>query len=71
MGSGGSVSAINWIVDGFHVSTSDEQIIKDIERRIKPGTDPKVIKKYIKEAIKRHRENQKLYSDVVNGRIGR
>lgn len=58
---------IRFIIDRLHVSTSDEDVEQEIRRRAKPGSDPKIIDGYVREALEIHHENQKEYAFVMRG----
>lgn len=63
---------IRWLVGRYHVGTSDADIEWDIRRRAKgPRWTPAMVKKTVAYALKVHHENQKMYNDVMSGRIGR
>jgi hypothetical protein len=65
-----TVQSIRFIVDRYHVGTPDEIVASDIRRRcrIRRAT-PKQEERAVRDALAVHRANQKLYSDVVGGRI--
>jgi hypothetical protein len=64
-----------WIVDKFHVATPYEEIAEDISERARlydteGKVTPRLRSRFITQAVIRHRQNRRLYSDVMNGRIG-
>lgn len=64
--------AISWHIGRLHVSTSDEEITKDITERIKannPTVTPRQIQACVNYALKHHHENQGLYKDVMSGNL--
>jgi hypothetical protein len=67
-------ATINFIVDKFHVGTSDDAIRADIRRRCaprngNPGATDSQLAKMEAYAVKRHHANQGLYSAVMTGRF--
>ena len=65
------VGATHWLVNRLHVSTPDEEIEADMRRRVAGRADwtPELVEQLVACALECHRENQKLYSDVMSGRI--
>jgi hypothetical protein len=63
---------IHRIVDRFHVSSPDSEVEADIRRRAK-GKDvlPEKVDEYVGAALERHKQNRKMYDDVMSGNIGR
>ena len=66
---------IGYIVDSCHVGMSDRAVIWEIVSRLKgkyagwrklSREDRRLV---MRQAIKRHHENQDLYRDVMGGRI--
>ena len=65
------VGSTRWLVNRLHVSTSDAEIEADMRRRVadRPDWTPELVAQLVACALECHRENQRLYSDVVSGRI--
>jgi len=63
-------SQIEMIVGNMHVGASDEEVAAEIEKRSE-GWPQGARSLALKYAIKCHRRNRGLYSDVMGGRIGR
>ena len=64
---GNTLWLINFVVDAFHVSTSDRDIIREFRTRIKMG-DPvrrTMRKRIYQTALRRHHSNRALYNRVV------
>ena len=64
-------ASIEWLVNRLHVSTSDEDVKRDIRRRARryPNATEAYIERMAEYAVKCHRKNQVLYSAVVSGRL--
>jgi hypothetical protein len=71
---------INFIVDKYHVSTSDDTIRADIRRRVaqsaaraasvgQKGATDNQLAKMEAYAVKRHHQNQGLYAHVMGGKL--
>lgn len=69
---------INFIVDKYHVSTSDDVIRADIRRRVaksaaraasvgQKGATDSQLRKMEAYAVKRHASNRGLYAHVMGG----
>lgn len=63
-------AAIDFLVGRYHVGTSDQEIAEDIKKRGQKNKWPAgAVTAAAKYAIKRHHANQKMYGDVMGGRI--
>ncbi|MGH9424917.1 MAG: hypothetical protein ACRD2L_01205 [Terriglobia bacterium] len=60
---------IEWVVRNCHVSASDDEIRALVARKTK-SWPAKQRGLAVKDALKAHLENQKLYLHVMSGRIG-
>jgi hypothetical protein len=64
--------SIEWLVNRLHVSVSDEEVARDMRRRVRIGT-PNVTdsteKRIVAYALKCHHKNRGLYQAVVSGRF--
>ena len=58
---------VHSIVDKFHVSTPDKNIVDEINRRTKDWGKPTQSKMAVKDALKRHSKNKDLYYAVQSG----
>jgi len=66
--------AINFIVDKYHVSTSDDAIRADIRKRCATrhgfnGPTQKQIERMETYAVKRHNDNRALYARVMGATL--
>jgi len=64
--------AIRWYIGTLHVGNSDETIAQDIRTRLETynfSVTEKQIAACIDYALKCHHDNQKLYNDVMTGRL--
>lgn len=65
-------ASIEFLVARLHVGVSDEEVARDMRRRVRTGT-PNVTdameKRIVKYALKCHHANQGLYRAVVSGRL--
>ncbi len=64
--------SIEWLVARIHVSVPDEEVARDMRRRVRIGTPnvtDAVEKRIVKYALKCHHENQGLYRAVVSGKF--
>ncbi len=79
-----NASHLRWIVDRLHVSVSDYAVARDFARRTRswdgmhvwtPGGALIAARRArlseIRLAVAYNHENQRLYRDVITGRIGR
>ena len=79
-----NASHLRWIVDRLHVSVSDYAVARDFARRTRswdgvnvrtPGGASIEARRArlsaMRLAVAYHHENQRLYRDVITGRIGR
>ena len=79
-----NASHVRWIVDRLHVSESDYAVARDVARRTRswdgvnvrtPGgsliSARRARLSAMRLAVAHHHENQRLYRDVITGRIGR
>jgi hypothetical protein len=67
----GLKSQIDWLMGRVHVGTPDEEVRANIEKRCKKaGFDAKLTRRCSDYAIKAHRKNQQMYSDVMSGSFG-
>jgi hypothetical protein len=57
---------IRWLLGRVHVSTSDDDVAKDIAARCSKAT-PAQRSACVKYALKCHHENQGLYNHVMGG----
>jgi len=65
-------SMLKMIVARIHVGTSDAEVKKEIRSKLKKGSaTPAQVKALESRALKHHRDNQGLYSDVMSGKVGR
>lgn len=64
-----SSAIIRQIVGRLHVSTSDSEVGAYAVSRLKKGASPALRKAVAACAVKEHHRNQKLYNDVMGGRI--
>jgi len=63
---------IDWIMGRVHVGTPDEDVEADIRKRAaKLHLTAGDTTKLVRHALAAHHKNQKLYSQVMSGRIGR
>lgn len=64
--------AIEWLVNRMHVSTTDDEVRKEIARRTegKEEWTPELIKQAQEYAVSVHNRNQDLYTDVMRGKFG-
>lgn len=63
---------LDWWVGSFHVSTSDVEIAQGVQRLVRWGKAPfsrDFMLACVEHALKSHRAGQKLYRDVMRGRI--
>lgn len=63
---------IEWLVNRYHVSASDETIAEDIRRRAKNANmTTRQAETCAAYAIHHHHHNQGFYSDVMSGNLSR
>lgn len=60
--------SISHIVGNYHVSTPDDEIVKDFNERAK-NHPPSMRKLIVDEALREHHANQKLYHGVMTGNL--
>lgn len=62
---------IEWLVARLHCSVSDEDVARDMRRRVRqnPTLTASFEKRCVTYALKCHHENQGLYRRVVSGRL--
>lgn len=62
----GSRRIIANIVGRCHVSDPDSDVIATVSEKC-PNAEPKLLRAILREAIKAHRANQRLYKQVMTG----
>jgi len=62
-----SLYQVRWIVGRIHVGKSDLFVVKEI-LRVTKGWPKDQRRMAVKDALKAHHENQKLYDFVMRGR---
>ena len=64
-----SIGQVEWLVDRYHVSTSDAKIREIILEKCKHWEDEEQRELAVKVGLQRHCDNSADYLDVINGEI--
>lgn len=61
--------AIQWLVGRMHVSQGDDEVEKEIRRRLPKDTLPATADAMVEYALSEHHANQNLYTKVMRGNL--